>query len=112
MTRFSCPAAPRKPAISRFPAASSRASISRWISCCIGTSTRQGALSITQLEIMPKPPLHEDKLLTWPDWPLKLRTSSSQEEGAERDFAVGTVKFSGENGVVKTLHCAKVDDKF
>ena len=57
---------------------------------CIGTSIRQGALSVTQLEIMPKPPKAEDKLLTWPDWPLKLRTSSSHEEGAERDFAVMT----------------------
>src|SRR5207302_3844511 len=79
---------------------------------CIGTSFRQGALSVTNFEIMPEPPEHENKMLTWPDWPLKLRTSSSHEEGAERDFAVGTVKFSGENGQVKTLHCAKVDNKF
>jgi len=78
---------------------------------CIGTSTRQGALSITQLEIMPKPPLHENKMLTWPDWPLKLRTSSSQEEGAEREFAVMTQRFSGENGAVKTLHCVRVDNE-
>src|SRR5262245_18885007 len=55
---------------------------------CIGTSARQGALSITQLEIMPMPPERENKHLTWPDWPWKLRTSSSHEEGAERDFAV------------------------
>ena len=55
---------------------------------CIGTSNRQGAASVTQLEIMPKPPVHENKALTWPDWPLKLRTSSSQEEGCERDLAV------------------------
>ncbi len=67
---------------------------------CIGTSVRQGALSVTQLEIMPQPPEKENKLLTWPNWPLKLRTSSSQEEGAERDFAVGTLKFIGENGQV------------
>jgi glutamate synthase (NADPH/NADH) small chain len=60
---------------------------------------------------MPQPPLHENKLLTWPDWPLKLRTSSSHEEGVERDFAVMTTKFSGENGVVKTLHCVRVDAK-
>jgi len=79
---------------------------------CIGTSVRQGALSVTQLEIMPQPPEKENKQLTWPNWPLKLRTSSSHEEGAERDFAVGTVKFSGENGKVKTLHCAKVDAQF
>ncbi len=79
---------------------------------CIGTSIRQGALSVTNFEIMPQPPEHENKMLTWPFWPLKLRTSSSHEEGVERDFAVGTVRFSGENGVVKTLHCAHVDDKF
>ena len=79
---------------------------------CIGTSIRQGALSVTNFEIMPQPPEQENKLLTWPDWPLKLRTSSSHEEGAERDFAVATTKFSGENGHVKTLHCARVDDKF
>jgi len=79
---------------------------------CIGTSIRQGALSVTNFEIMPQPPDKENKLLTWPDWPLKLRTSSSHEEGAERDFAVGTVSFSGENGRVKTLHCARVDNKF
>jgi len=53
---------------------------------CIGTSVRQGALSVTQIEIMPQPPEKEDKALTWPNWPLKMRTSSSQEEGAERDF--------------------------
>ncbi len=79
---------------------------------CIGTSIRQGALSVTNFENMPQPPDKENKLLTWPDWPLKLRTSSSHEEGAERDFAVGTVSFSGENGRVKTLHCARVDNKF
>jgi glutamate synthase (NADPH/NADH) small chain len=79
---------------------------------CIGTSFRQGALSVTNFEIMPQPPEHENKMLTWPDWPLKLRTSSSHEEGAARDFAVGTVNFSGENGRVQTLHCAKVDGKF
>ncbi|HXY89697.1 MAG TPA: glutamate synthase subunit beta, partial [Xanthobacteraceae bacterium] len=79
---------------------------------CIGTSARQGARSITQLEIMPEPPLHENKMLTWPDWPLKLRTSSSHEEGAAREFAVMTQRFSGENGRVKKLHCVRVDDKF
>jgi len=78
---------------------------------CIGTSIRQGALSVTQLEIMPKPPDKENKALTWPDWPLKLRTSSSHQEGAERDFSVVTKGFSGENGEVKTLHCARVDAK-
>ena len=79
---------------------------------CIGTSVRQGALSVTQLEIMPKPPEKENKLLTWPDWPLKLRTSSSHEEGAERDFAVNTVEFAGEGGAVKALKCVRVDGKF
>ncbi|MBV9111996.1 MAG: glutamate synthase subunit beta, partial [Hyphomicrobiales bacterium] len=76
---------------------------------CIGTSVRQGALSVTQLEIMPRPPEKENKLLTWPEWPLKLRTSSSHEEGAERDFAVMTQRMSGENGAVKTLHCVRLD---
>jgi len=79
---------------------------------CIGTSVRQGALSVTQLEIMPRPPDMENKLLTWPNWPLKLRTSSSHEEGAERDFAVMTQQFSGENGQVKKLHCVRVDPDF
>jgi glutamate synthase (NADPH/NADH) small chain len=79
---------------------------------CIGTSIRQGALSVTNFEIMPKPPEHENKLMTWPNWPLKLRTSSSHEEGAERDFAVLTTKFSGEHGQVKTLHCVRCDDRF
>ena len=67
---------------------------------CIGTSNRQGAASITQLEIMPKPPEQEDKALTWPDWPLKLRTSSSHEEGCERDWAVLTKRAVGEDGRV------------
>jgi glutamate synthase (NADPH) small chain len=60
---------------------------------------------------MPAPPLHENKPLTWPNWPLKLRTSSSHEEGAERDFAVMTLRFSGADGFVKKLHCEHVDDK-
>jgi glutamate synthase (NADPH) small chain len=79
---------------------------------CIGTSIRQGARSVTNFEIMPRPPDKENKLLTWPEWPLKLRTSSSHEEGAARDFSVMTQKFTGENGQVKKLHCVKVDDKF
>ena len=66
---------------------------------------------MTNFEIMPQPPLHENKALTWPNWPLKLRTSSSHEEGVERDFAVMTTKFSGENGAVKKLHCVRIDDK-
>ena len=79
---------------------------------CIGTAIRQGALSVTNFEIMPEPPLHENKALTWPNWPLKLRTSSSHDEGAERAFAVNTTAFSGQNGAVKKLHCVRVDDKF
>jgi glutamate synthase (NADPH/NADH) small chain len=79
---------------------------------CIGTSTRQGALSVTNFEIMPKPPEKENKALTWPDWPLKLRTSSSHEEGVERDFAVLTVEFFGEGGCVKRLRCVRCDSKF
>ena len=76
---------------------------------CIGTSIRQGALSVTNFEIMPAPPVAENKLVTWPDWPLKLRTSSSHEEGAERDFAVLTKAFSGAGGRVERLHCVRVD---
>ncbi|HEY0919106.1 glutamate synthase subunit beta [Devosia sp.] len=79
---------------------------------CIGTSNRQGALSVTQIEIMPAPPEKENKELTWPNWPMKMRTSSSQEEGVERDFAVATVRFAGENGKVTALHCARADAKF
>ncbi len=79
---------------------------------CIGTSNRHGALSVTQIEIMPRPPEKENKLLTWPNWPMKMRTSSSQEEGAERDFAVATVRFEGVDGKVKALHCARADEKF
>src|ERR1700756_1902115 len=78
---------------------------------CIGTSIRQGALSVTNFEILPAPPTRENKELTWPNWPLKLRTSSSHEEGAERDFAVMTTRFSGAGGHVKKLHCVHVDDK-
>jgi glutamate synthase (NADPH) small chain len=74
---------------------------------CIGTSNRQGALSVTQFEIMPQPPLRENKALTWPNWPLKLRTSSSQEEGAERDFSVVTTEFIGEGGRVTGVRCAR-----
>ena len=76
---------------------------------CIGTSTRQGAASITQLEILPKPPEHENKALTWPDWPLKLRTSSSQEEGCDRDWAVLTKRALGSNGRVEALECVRVE---
>jgi glutamate synthase (NADPH/NADH) small chain len=76
---------------------------------CIGTSVRQGAASITQLEILPKPPERENKALTWPDWPMKLRTSSSQEEGCERDWSVLTRRAIGEDGRVTALECARVE---
>ncbi|HTZ35664.1 MAG TPA: FAD-dependent oxidoreductase, partial [Stellaceae bacterium] len=76
---------------------------------CIGTSTRQGAASVTQLEILPRPPDRENKALTWPDWPLKLRTSSSQEEGCERDWAVLTKRAVGAGGKVATLECVRVE---
>ena len=79
---------------------------------CIGTSIRQGALSVTQLEIMPEPPEKEDKGLTWPHWPLKMRTSSSQAEGAERDFSVTTTSMAGEDGHVTHIDCQRVDEKF
>lgn len=78
---------------------------------CIGTSFRQGAVSVTQLEIMPAPPERENKLLTWPDWPLKMRTSSSQAEGAERDFAVMTRRIIGKAGRVTAIECVRLDEK-
>jgi glutamate synthase (NADPH/NADH) small chain len=76
---------------------------------CVGTSNRQGAKSVTQLEIMPKPPEKEDKALTWPDWPLKLRPSSSHEEGAERDWSVLTKRVVGDGENVTGLECVKVE---
>jgi glutamate synthase (NADPH/NADH) small chain len=79
---------------------------------CIGTSNRQGALSVTQIEIMPMPPEKENKALVWPNYPLKLRTSSSQEEGVTRDFAVASLNFEGKDGKVTGLNCARADDKF
>ncbi|MGH7075313.1 MAG: glutamate synthase subunit beta [Stellaceae bacterium] len=76
---------------------------------CIGTATRQGAASITQLEILPEPPEHENKGLTWPDWPLKLRTSSSQEEGCERDWSMLTKRAVGKDGKIRALQCIRLD---
>ncbi|MCF7822407.1 MAG: glutamate synthase subunit beta [Mariprofundaceae bacterium] len=76
---------------------------------CIGTSNRHGAVSVTQLEIMPAPPESPNKLLVWPDWPMKMRTSTSQEEGCERDFSVTTKRFVGENGKVTAIECARVE---
>jgi glutamate synthase (NADPH/NADH) small chain len=79
---------------------------------CIGTSIRQGARSVTQIEIMPKPPEKENKALVWPNWPMKLRTSSSHLEGAERDFAVATTAFDGKDGKVVALKCARAGSDF
>ena len=76
---------------------------------CIGTSNRHGAAAITQLEILPKPPVKEDKALTWPDWPNKLRTSSSHQEGCERMWSVTTKEIVGENGQAKAIKCAKAE---
>lgn len=78
---------------------------------CIGTSRRQGATSVTQLEILPKPPEREDKALTWPNWPNRLRTSSSHEEGCERLWEIDTLSFEGEEGVIRKINCIKVEWK-
>ena len=78
---------------------------------CVGTSNRHGALSITQFELMPQPPAKENKELVWPNWPLKLRTSSSHEEGANRDWSITTKELIGENGKVTALKGCKVEWK-
>ncbi len=78
---------------------------------CIGTAIRQGAISVTQYEIMPQPPEHPDKGTTWPDWPRKMRTSSSQAEGALRDWCVTTTKLTGAGDRVSTLHAARLDEQ-
>jgi glutamate synthase (NADPH/NADH) small chain len=78
---------------------------------CVGTSNRHGASSVTQFELMPQPPAKENKELVWPNWPLKLRTSSSHEEGANRDWSVTTKELIGENGKVVALKCARVEWK-
>lgn len=78
---------------------------------CVGTSNRHGAVSITQFELMPQPPVQENKELTWPNWPLKMRTSSSHEEGANRDWSVTTKELMGENGKVTGLKAARVEWK-
>ncbi len=81
---------------------------------CVGTSNRHGAAHVTQFEVMPQPPEHEDKPLVWPYWPLKLRTSSSHEEGCEREFAISTKEFIGDKGKLtglKTVHVEMKDGK-
>ena len=76
---------------------------------CIGTSLRQGAKSVTQLEIMPKPPVKENKALNWPNWPMKLRVSTSQAEGAVTEYSISTTGFSGDNGKVRRLRYTRLD---
>jgi glutamate synthase (NADPH/NADH) small chain len=76
---------------------------------CVGTSNRQGAASVTQFELLPQPPETENKPLVWPYWPIKLRTSSSHEEGVARDWAVATKRFEGTNGRVEKLVATRVE---
>ncbi len=78
---------------------------------CVGTSNRHGAASVTQIEVMPRAPDQENKAMTWPYWPMKLRTSSSHDEGCTRDWAISTKEFVGENGVLKSLKCVRVEFK-
>ncbi len=78
---------------------------------CVGTAFRQGAVKVTQLDIRPKPPEVEDKLAVWPFWATKMRTSSSQAEGAVREFQVGTLEFVGESGQLSGVKCVQVDEK-
>ncbi len=78
---------------------------------CVGTSNRQGAASVTQFEVMPRPPEQENKPLIWPYWPMKLRTSSSHDEGCQRDWAVATKELTGKNGKVEKLRAVRVEWK-
>jgi glutamate synthase (NADPH/NADH) small chain len=78
---------------------------------CVGTSNRHGAASVTQFEVMPQPPEEENKPLVWPYWPLKLRTSSSHEEGCTREFAISTKAFTGKGGKVTGLTTVQVEFK-
>ena len=78
---------------------------------CVGTSNRHGAASVTQFELLPMPPEHENKALTWPYWPYKLRTSSSHEEGCEREFAISTKEFIGEKGKLTAIKTVRVEFK-
>lgn len=76
---------------------------------CVGTSNRQKAASVTQFEIMPRPPEKENKAMSWPNWPLKLRTSSSHDEGCERDWSIVTKRAIGTNGLLTALECSRVE---
>jgi glutamate synthase (NADPH/NADH) small chain len=76
---------------------------------CVGTSNRQGAASVSQFELLPRPPEQENKPLVWPYWPTKMRTSSSHDEGCTRDWSIATKEFIGENGKLKALKCVRLD---
>lgn len=78
---------------------------------CVGTSNRHGAISVTQFELLPQPPVEENKPLVWPYWPIKLRTSSSHDEGCERDWSVATKRFEGKNGKVEKLIAVRLEWK-
>lgn len=78
---------------------------------CVGTAFRQGAVKVTQLDIRPQPPEIEDKMAVWPFWATKMRVSSSQAEGVDREFQVGTLEFVGEDGLLTGVKCCKVDEK-
>ena len=78
---------------------------------CVGTSNRHGATSVTQFEVMPEPPVEENRPMTWPNWPIKLRTSSSHEEGCDREFAISTKEFMGEKGKLTGLKTVRVEWK-
>jgi glutamate synthase (NADPH/NADH) small chain len=78
---------------------------------CVGTSNRHGAASVSQFELMPQPPQQENRPLTWPNWPLKMRTSSSHEEGCQRDWSVATKSFIGEGGKITGLKAVRLDWK-
>jgi glutamate synthase (NADPH/NADH) small chain len=78
---------------------------------CIGTSNRQGAVSVANLELMPRPPDDPSPQTPWPLWPLMYRTSSSHEEGVEREFAVGTAAFLGTEGKVRALRCVRLESQ-
>jgi glutamate synthase (NADPH/NADH) small chain len=78
---------------------------------CVGTSNRHGAASVTQFELLPQPPAQENKPMVWPYWPIKMRTSSSHEEGCKRDWAVATKRFEGKDGKVEKLIAARLEWK-
>jgi glutamate synthase (NADPH/NADH) small chain len=78
---------------------------------CVGTSNRHGAASVSQFELMPQPPQQENRPLTWPNWPIKMRTSSSHEEGCQRDWSIATKSFIGEDGKVTGLKAVRLDWK-